>query len=121
MTNILIIDDQPHLRELFSEELMDEGYEVTSVSDSKSVRRCLESSKPDLVVLDLYLNGFEGWDLLHDIKSEYPDLPVLIVTAYDSYKDDPRTSQADGYVVKCFFELDSLKQKIIDLLEHRTS
>ncbi|MBW1886997.1 MAG: response regulator [Deltaproteobacteria bacterium] len=121
MTKILIIDDQPHLRELFSEELMDEGYEVTSVSDSKSVRRCLESSKPDLVVLDLYLNGFEGWDLLHDIKSEYPDLPVLIVTAYDSYKDDPRTSQADGYVVKCLSSIDSLKKKIIDLLEHRTN
>ena len=40
MANILIIDDQPHLRELFSEELMDEGYEVTSVSDAKSVRGC---------------------------------------------------------------------------------
>ena len=121
MANILIIDDQPHLRELFSEELIDEGYEVTSVSDAKSVRGCFENSRPDLVVLDLYLNGFEGWDLLHDIKDEYPNLPVLIVTAYDSYKDDPRTSQADGYVVKCFSALDSLKKKIMNLLEYRTS
>ena len=121
MANILIIDDQPHLRKLFSEELMDEGYEVTSVSDSKSVKGCIDNLKPDLVVLDLYLNGFEGWDLLNNIKYEYPNLPVLIVTAYDSYKDDPRTSQANGYVVKCFSAIDSLKHKITDLLENRTS
>jgi len=121
MTNILIIDDQPHLQELFSEELMDEGYEVTSVSDSKSVRGCLENSRPDLVVLDLYLNGFEGWELLHDIKNEYPNLPVLIVTAYDNYRDDPRVSEADGYVVKCFSAIDSLKQKIMNLLAYNSS
>ena len=121
MKNILIIDDQPHLGKLFSEELMDEGYDVTSVSDSKSVKGCLENSRPDLVVLDLYLNGFEGWDLLHDIKDAYPNLPVLIVTAYDSYKDDPRASQADGYLVKCFSAVDNLKHKITDLLEYRTS
>jgi CheY-like chemotaxis protein len=100
---------------------MEEDYEFTSVSDSKSVIGCLENSKPDLVVLDLYLNGFEGWDLLHDIKDDNPNLPVLIVTAYDTYKDDPRTSQADGYVVKNFSALDSLKHKIKYLLEHRTS
>ena len=120
MKNILIIDDQPHLQELFSEELVDEGYEVTNIPDSKSVMGCLENSRPDLVLLDLYLNGFEGWDLLHDIKSEYPSLPVLIVTAYDSYRDDQRVSEADGYEVKCFSALDSLKQKITDLLGHKT-
>lgn len=121
MKNILIIDDQPHLRELFAEELMDEGYEVTSIPDAKSVKGCLRSSKPDLVVLDLYLNGFEGWDLLREIKTRYPNLPVLIVTAYDNYRNDPRISQADGYMVKCFSAIDSLKYKIADLLEHRIS
>ena len=121
MKNILIVDDQPHIRELFSDELIDKGYEGTSFSDSKSVKGYFESSKPDLVVLDPYLNGFQGWDLLHDIKDGHPNLPVLIVTAYDTYKDDPRTSQADGYVVKNFFGLDSLKHKKTDLLEHRTN
>ena len=116
MANILIVDDQPYLQELFSQELIDEGYRVASVADAESVRGYLRESKPDLVLLDLYLDGFEGWDVLRDIKSKYPHLPVLIVTAYDSYVDDPRLSQADGYVIKSFAALDGLKQKIAEVL-----
>jgi len=116
MTSILIVDDQPHLQELFSQELVDKGYKVRGVPNAESARRYLRDSKPDLVLLDLYLNGFEGWDLLREIKSNYPRLPVLIVTAYDSYVDDPRVSQADGYIIKGFGTLDRLKQKIAEVL-----
>ena len=120
MDIILIIDDQPHLHELFSEELKDEGYIVDSVGDIDSARRYFKNSKPDLVLLDLYLKGFEGWDLLHDIKIKYPHLPVIITTAYDSYVHDPRVSKADGYVVKNLYALDGLKQKIAEFLEKGT-
>jgi two-component system response regulator (stage 0 sporulation protein F) len=116
MASILIIDDQPYTQEFFLQELIDEGYGVVSAGDAKSVKAYLENSRPDLVLLDLYLNGFEGWDVLHDIKSKDPHLPVLIVTAYDTYADDPRVSQADGYVVKSFVHLDKLKQKIANVL-----
>jgi CheY-like chemotaxis protein len=116
MANILIVDDQPHLQELFSQELTDEGHSITGLSDAESVLGYLKDSKTDLVLLDLYLNGFEGWAVLHDIKSRYPWLPVLIVTAYDSYVDDPRLSEADGYVIKSFIALDDLKQKIAHIL-----
>ena len=84
MSKILIVDDQPHLQELFSKELMDEGHSVVSVSDAESVKESLSDSKPDLILLDLYLNGFEGWDVLRDIKRNDPNLPVLIVTAYET-------------------------------------
>ena len=116
MVNILIVDDQPHLQELLCEELADEGYGVEGAGDAESVRRHIRDSKPDLVLLDLYLNGFEGWDLLSDIKSKYPKLPVLIVTAYDNYADDPRLAEADGYLVKNFGALGKLKQKIADVI-----
>jgi len=116
MLNVLIVDDQPHMQQLLCEELMDEGYSVAGVANAESVQRYLEDSKPDLVLLDLYLNGFEGWDVLHDIKSRCPHLPVLIVTAYDSYADDPRVSEADGYMVKSFGAIEGLKRKIADLI-----
>ena len=115
MSNILIVDDQPHLQELFSHELMEEGYSVVSAGDAESAKEYLVDSKPDLVLLDLYLNGFDGWDVLRDIKSKEPLLPVLIVTAYDSYVADPRVSQADGYMVKSFVHFDELKEKIADI------
>ena len=116
MPSILIVDDQPHLQELFALELKDEGYRVVSVSDAESVKGYLRNSKPDLVLLDLCLSGFEGWDLLDEIKSRDPRLPVIIVTAYDNFKEDPRLSQPDGYIVKNFMAFDGLKQKIAELI-----
>ena len=116
MAHILIVDDQPHLRELFREEILDDGYSVACAGDADSARMCLKESRPDLVLLDLYLNGFESWDLLHDIKQSDPHLPVLIVTAYDSYRHDPRASEADGYIVKDFDAFETLKQQMADLV-----
>jgi DNA-binding response OmpR family regulator len=74
--------------------------------------------RPDLVLLDLYLDGSDGWELLRDIKRQDPELPVLIVTAYDSFVDDPRLSQADGYFVKSLNFID-LKQKIAQMLREK--
>jgi CheY-like chemotaxis protein len=73
------------------------------------------------VLLDLYLNGFEGWDLLRDTKKLAPKLPVLIITAYDNYRDEPRASLADGYIVKDFKIFDTLKQRIAGILTEESS
>jgi len=116
MATILIVDDQPYMKELFSGDLIDEGHQVVWVGDAKSVRKCLDIFLPDMVLLDLYLKGFDGWEVLHDIKNWNPNLPVLIVTAYDSFMDDPRVSQADGYIVKSFTHLNEMKEKIYGIL-----
>ena len=69
------------------------------------------------MILNLYLkHGFCVFDVLRDIKMQNPNLPVLIVTAYDTYLNDSRLSQADGYVVKSCFAGSELKQKIDILL-----
>jgi len=115
MPSILIVDDQPCVRVLLSEELVADGYRVEALGDAESVRTRLRFMRPDLVLLDLYLDGADGWELLRDIKRQHPQLPVLIVTAYDSFVDDPRLSQADGYFVKSLNFMD-LKQKIAQML-----
>ena len=117
MQSILIVDDQPYLQELLMEELMDDGHSVETVTDAISVRRYIRDSKPDLVLLELYLNGYKGWDVLDDIKSKYPYLPVLIVTAYDNYAEDPRLSKADGYIVKNFDAIEKLIKMMVELLK----
>jgi DNA-binding response OmpR family regulator len=116
VARILIIDDQPHMKDLFAGELLDEGHQVVCVGDAESVGKCLDSSLPDMVLLDLYLKGFDGWEVLRDIKNRNPNLPVLIVTAYDSFMDDPRVSQADGYIVKSFTHLNTIKERIQSIL-----
>ncbi|MBW2170851.1 MAG: response regulator, partial [Deltaproteobacteria bacterium] len=60
MASILIIDDQSGVRQLISEELILEGHQVRSLGDTKSAREHLQRSRPDLVLLDLYLDGPEG-------------------------------------------------------------
>jgi DNA-binding response OmpR family regulator len=115
MAKILIVDDQPHMMELLEEELAVEEHHITSIRDSSHVMSCLEESKPDLVLLDLYMRGFEGWDLLDQIKRHDPTVPVLIVSAYDNFLDDPRLARADGYVIKSF-DMGELKEKIHEKL-----
>ena len=111
MRRVLIIDDQPYMGELIGEDLVEDGHEVRCVGDSTEVMGVLRQFRPDIVLLDLFLGGFEGWSLLSKIKQEAPLLPVLIVTAYDTYKEDPRAALADGYLIKNF-DTDELKSAI---------
>lgn len=118
MADILIVDDQPYVRELLSEELILAGHRVHTVGDAESAREHLQFCRPDLVLLDLYLDGPDGWEVLRDIKRQYPNLPVIIFTAYDSFRDDPRLSQADGYIIKGI-DFDPLKQAGATLLRRK--
>lgn len=115
MANIFVIDDQPYMKELIEGELADEGHHITCIKDSEYVMCHIEESRPDLILLDLYLNGFEGWELLNEIKGHDPTVPVLIVTAYDTFFDDPRLARADGYVIKSI-NTNELKEKIHEKL-----
>jgi two-component system response regulator (stage 0 sporulation protein F) len=118
MTNILIVDDQACIRQVLIEELTREGYRVSGVGDGRSVRQHVSLSSPDLVVLDLYLDGPDGLGLFEDIKRQYPYLPVIIHTAYDTFREDIRLSQADGYVIKSM-NLGVLKEEIADVLKRK--
>ncbi len=119
MTNILIIDDQSHLGEMLSEDLCKQEHRITCVDDLGKAIDEIRSCRPDIVLLDLYLKGFERWDLLHRLKLEVPHVPVLIVTAYDNFIDDPRLAEADDYVIKEIYT-DTLKKKIDELLAQKS-
>ena len=116
MANILIVDDQRCIREFLSQELTVEGYQVRAVGDLESVSGHLRFCRPDVVLLDLCLDEADAFGLFHEIKRQTPDLPVIIFTAYDSFREDPRLSQANGYVIKSMI-LDELKGKIAGLLK----
>ncbi len=118
MPTILIVDDQACIRKLFSEELDFEGYRVETARNGESARAHLRFSRPDLVLLDLYLDGPNGWEVLSDIKRQDPSLPVIILTAYDSFRDHPLVSLADGYVVKSA-DFTELKQEIANVLRQK--
>lgn len=113
MANILIVDDQKWVLDLFSEELIREGHNVSVTNDVQSVRENIYTFNTDFVLLNLYLKaGFAAWDVLQDIKKQDSRLPVVIVAAHDTYLHDPRLDLANGHVTKTCFAPDELKEKI---------
>jgi two-component system, response regulator, stage 0 sporulation protein F len=115
MANILLVDDQPYIMEILAEELADMGHNLTWISDGDSLIIEIEDTGPDLILLDLYFDGFEGWSLLDKIKRYDGRIPVIILTAYDSFLDDPRLGRAQGYVIKDF-DTSRLREKITEVL-----
>jgi DNA-binding response OmpR family regulator len=118
VTKILVIDDEQHIRELYSLELINEGYSVDSRASCANLLSAIEHSKPDLIVLDIRLVDSDGLEVLLQLRQTYPDLPVIMCSAYDSYRYDVRAMAADAYVVKSF-DLSELKLKVQRALDGR--
>jgi len=116
MAKIMIVDDEEHIRFLYSEELADEGYEVVTVDSGNRLMEEIEAHKPDLIVLDIKMVDYNGLDLLQDIRNKHYDLPVILCTAYDTFKEDMKAIAADFYVIKSH-DLTELKNKIEMALE----
>ncbi len=78
--NILVVDDDAEIRSLVAEYLTQHGYRVSTARDGTSMRRAIESERPDLVVLDLMLPGEDGLSLCRDLRAK-SSLPVIMLTA----------------------------------------
>jgi DNA-binding response OmpR family regulator len=118
MPKILIVDDEEGIRMLYSMELQDEGYEVLTLPDGKELLQVVESESPDCIVLDIKMREYNGLDLLQQIRKEHYDLPVILNSAYSSFKVDLKAVAADYYVVKSS-DLSELKEKLKIALETR--
>jgi two-component system response regulator (stage 0 sporulation protein F) len=116
MAKILIVDDEEHIRMLYQVELEDEGYEVITAADGRDLLGIIQREHPNLVVLDIKMAGYNGLDLLQEIRNRFYDLPVILCSAYDSFRRDMKSIAADFYVVKSS-DLTQLKKTIARALE----
>jgi DNA-binding response OmpR family regulator len=116
MIKILVVDDEAHIRLLYSEELAEDGYEVITAENGLNLLQRIETEKPAVVVLDIKMVDYNGLDLLQDIRNKFYDLPIILCSAYDTFKDDMKSIAADHYVVKSF-DLSELKSRIKEVLE----
>ncbi|MCD6281535.1 MAG: response regulator [Deltaproteobacteria bacterium] len=118
MAKILVVDDEEHIRLLFREELEDEGYEVALASDGLGIKDMIDNEDPDVIILDIKMVDSNGLDVLQEIRNNYYNLPVILCSAYGSYRVDLKSIAADAYVVKSS-DLRELKDKIAQVLETR--
>lgn len=115
---ILVVDDERNIRLLYEKELSDEGYSVVLAADAREALATLERSKPDLVVMDIKMPGMDGIEALGQILSRDSSIPVILNSAYSSYRESFLSWSADAYVIKSS-DLTELKQKIKALLASR--
>ncbi|MBN1318169.1 MAG: response regulator transcription factor [Anaerolineales bacterium] len=80
--SILLVDDDPLIRYSLSIYLQDTGYSVTTAEDAQAALICLQKLTYDLILLDLVMPGMNGLELVRAIRREYPQTPVVILTAH---------------------------------------
>lgn len=101
--HIVVVDDEPQIRELLSLYLAKQGYEVSTASTSGETLRLVEQTPLDLVVLDIGLAEEDGLKLLPQLKALNPRLRVIMLTGMGFVEDLLQEAQqqgADGYVSK---------------------
>lgn len=118
MSTVLIVEDDKHQQLLLREELEDEGYQVRQAFNGPAALAMVRKQTPDLVVLDIALPGMDGLELLSKLLSANRQLPVVLYTAYSSYRDDFMTWVADAYVLKRS-DLTELKDTLSSLLRRQ--
>jgi DNA-binding response OmpR family regulator len=103
MTTVLVVDDEPIVREVVVRYLQHEGYTTLEADDGDKARIVLEAGRPDLVVLDVMLPGTDGLELCRWIRAK-SELPVILLTARGEEADRIVGLElgADDYVTKPF-------------------
>jgi DNA-binding response OmpR family regulator len=102
-SRVLVVDDEPTVRDVVVQYLRRDGHEVTEAGDGEQALELLASQTPDLVVLDLMLPGVDGLEILRRLRSS-SDVPVIMLTALAEERDRVAGLElgADDYVVKPF-------------------
>ncbi len=115
MARILIIEDQSHLRKLYTEELESDGHQVVTVKSCDTAARLLEKFAIDLVVMDVVLDDENGLEHVNDILSRDCMLPIIIYTAYPAYQGDFHSWAATKFLTKSS-DVTELKETINQLV-----
>jgi two-component system, OmpR family, response regulator len=101
---VLVVDDEESITQLVATVLRYEGFEVECAADGRSAVRAAQSFRPDLVVLDVMLPDWDGFEVYRRLANETDQIPVLFLTARDAAADRVHglTLGADDYVGKPF-------------------
>ena len=120
MKKILIVEDDESQGLLYRDELVEAGYEVILAANGKEALKQLDKANPDLIILDIVMPVMDGMEALGRIIKKNRDIPIILNTAYSSYKDDFMSWGADAFVVKSA-DLGELKAKVQEIMREPES
>lgn len=108
---ILLVDDEESIQLLYREEFEEEGYVVDSARNGVEALAKFRENPPDLVVLDINMPGMNGIEVLRQMKEFRANLPIILSSAYQEYKQDFGSWASEAYVVKSA-NMDELKATV---------
>ena len=122
MSTVLVVEDSAPAREVVMRILRREGYSVIGAADGFEALHAMQTSKPDLILLDLMMPGMDGFTLLAKLRAQ-PGLQNLPVIMLSALSDEPRMTKAKelgakDYLVKTCFTYDDLLQRVQQHCKH---
>ena len=103
MMKILLVDDDPNIRQLVKLYLVKEGFEVTMAASGDEALKLFKASPPNLMLLDIMLPGMDGWQVCREVR-KISNIPIIMLSAKDETFDKVLGLElgADDYVAKPF-------------------
>ena len=95
--HILVVDDEKAISTLLSDSLVDEGFSVSSAQNGFEALKKVEEDEPDLVLLDIVMQGLDGIETLKEIKKTNPNLPVIIISSYGNIDNAVYATKLGAY------------------------
>ncbi len=111
MADILVVDDEADIRDIISDLMQDEGHTARTAHDADSALAALEQSPPDLIILDIWLQGsrMDGIEVLKKVKRDNPGIPVVIISGHGNIEVAVAAVQQGAYdFIEKPFNMDQL-------------
>ncbi len=97
---ILIVDDEPELRETLASFLTDQSYSIETAATGEEALACIERQRPTLIVLDIHLPGMDGRAFTAELRARGSDVPIVVITGAAEARQAAEEIGAAAYVAK---------------------
>ncbi len=95
--SVLIVDDEASIRQSLSGILSDDGFDVLTAANGYEALKIIETESPDIVLLDIWMQGMDGIETLKEIKKENPSIPVILISGHGNIETAVKATKMGAF------------------------
>lgn len=119
---VLIVDDEKNIVGSLQEILADEGYEIATADDGLDALEIVQNDPPDLILLDIWIPGMDGIEVLRTLKTYYPEIEVLVMSGHGTIDTAVNATKLGAFdFIEKPFSLNQIVQSVSKALQQKTS